>query len=355
MKGKLVLRQILIDLIFWVVFFLPSLVNVLFVKEYQKKLEGYDIYPLLWMAIIFLIYYTISYKLVPKLIRTRKKSQRYTTILVIGLIWIVTSFLSMLIEAKSSKIHSIEQISAADVINSFIGTLWFIFFIGTVSLIRVSYENQIRIKDIENQVIKAQLETLRYKISPHFLFNTLNNLYYLVLQKSDIAAEIVLKISELMRYMLQDEYKSKVMLRDEIDILKKYIELEQLRFFNKFNVELVIGNITETRLIAPMIFIPFVENSFKHNCAIGPYVKIILTESGEWIKFYVENSKSDRIPQSSRYKPNGFGLENVKKRMELIYGTDNFKLSIENFQHKFCVTLDIRLKTNDENLQVHYR
>jgi len=140
------------------------------------------------------------------------------------------------------------------------------FFIYSL-LIRLAinwYENQKLQADFINQKQISELALLRSQVNPHFFFNTLNNIYSLVYQKSDDAPEAVMKLSSIMRYMLYDATTDKVLLEKEIEYLKSFIELEKLRLRNKDFVSLTINGSSEGLTIAPMILIPFVENAFKH-------------------------------------------------------------------------------------------
>jgi LytS/YehU family sensor histidine kinase len=197
----------------------------------------------------------------------------------------------------------------------------------------------------EKNQIQAELEQLRYKINPHFLFNTLNSLYSYTLKKSDLAPQMVLKISELMRYLLKDENREQVSLEQEIEVLKKYVDLEKLRFGDKFDVNFIVNGNLADKKIPPMLLLPLVENSFKHNDSETerPFVNVVIDCNEERFFFYVENSKSsNETPNSSNHFSTGFGLENVKKRLNLIYGEGNYDLEIQSFFDRFVVNLSIK-------------
>ncbi len=199
---------------------------------------------------------------------------------------------------------------------------------------------------LQSQNLQSELKFLKSQINPHFFFNTLNNLYALTLKKSDLAPEIVLRLSEMMRYMLYESNEKMVPLEKEINYVKNYLELEKLRQGEKFKIDFNIkGNLGDQK-IAPLMFIPFLENSFKHgldNQIKSGFVNIDLNLQDEFIELVIENSKPPSIPiKKSDKKSGGIGLENVKRRLKLIYPKKH-KLQIIEKPHSFRVFLNIKL------------
>lgn len=181
-------------------------------------------------------------------------------------------------------------------------------------------------KNLENQKLIAELAFLRSQINPHFLFNSLNNIYSLAYQKSDKAPEAIMKLSEIMRYMLQESNEPKVKLVREIRYLENYIELQKLRFKGQAFVDLNInGDYTEQH-IAPLILISFIENAFKHGIVSEPDspVKINIRINNNELKFDIRNKKS----RLNKDESSGIGLSNVKRRLDLLYPGD-YVLNIE--------------------------
>ncbi len=173
---------------------------------------------------------------------------------------------------------------------------------------------------LEAQNLQSELRFLRSQVNPHFLFNTLNSLYALTLKKSDRAPETVLKLSDMMRYMLYESNARLVPLAKEVDYVKNYLDLEQLRHGADADIRFDIdGEITDQQ-IAPMLFITFVENAFKHGLAKvleGGFVHIVLLIEGEEIRFHIENAKPSVAYDDG--KPGGIGLLNVQRRLDLLY------------------------------------
>jgi len=191
---------------------------------------------------------------------------------------------------------------------------------------------------------QSELALLRSQINPHFLFNTLNNIYSLVYTKSNDAPRAMTKLSDIMRYMLYEATTEKVMLSKEINHLKSYIELLLLRLsgnrFIEFNVE---GN-TENKFIAPMLLFPFVENAYKHCNKKSPVpgIKITLVVQEDLLTYTIVNSVK-RETDISENDEGGIGLKNIKRRLELLY-PDRHQLIISETVTHYSIELRINLK-----------
>lgn len=192
---------------------------------------------------------------------------------------------------------------------------------------------------------EAELNYLKGQIHPHFLFNTLNNLYSLTLNQSAKASEVVLGLSTILRYMLYETNKSAIELNREIEIIRNYIELEKMRYDDSLEVNFHIsGDLTDVR-IAPLLLIPFVENAFKHGVSekIGDaWINIELNLRDEQLKFKVSNSKPDVLPDDITVHKGNIGLTNVHKRLEILY-PDAYSLHTHNEVDVFISVLEIRL------------
>lgn len=201
-------------------------------------------------------------------------------------------------------------------------------------------------RELQTQTMASELKFLRSQINPHFLFNTLNNLYALTLKKSDRAPEIVLKLSEIMRYMLYECNEKKVYLYKEVAYIKNYLDLERLRQGKDIQINFIIEGDVKDQKIAPLMFTPFLENSFKHglnNQIKDGFVNIILTVERERVHLMIKNTKPDSVPsQIHSKKSGGIGLANVRRRLELIYPAHH-QLEITNEPASFKVELSIEL------------
>lgn len=201
-------------------------------------------------------------------------------------------------------------------------------------------------QELKSENLQSELKFLKSQINPHFLFNTLNSLYALTLKKSDLAPEIVLRLSEMMRYMLYECNEKQVPLEKEVNYLINYLELEKLRHGNKFKVNLEINGDVKSQKIAPLMFIPFIENCFKHglnNQISEGYVHIALSALKDEVDVTIENSKGPILPSSSDKKSGGIGLVNVKRRLELLY-PNQYELNISDNPDNYRIELKLNLK-----------
>ncbi|MBC7922167.1 MAG: sensor histidine kinase [Ferruginibacter sp.] len=172
---------------------------------------------------------------------------------------------------------------------------------------------------LKNSQLEAELRWLKMQINPHFLFNALNNLYTLVYLKSDQAAPTLLKLSGMLRYMLHEGEAAKVTIHQEIAYIQDYIDLQQLKMEERPSISFQVDHPAPGPLIEPMLFINFIENSFKHGNLDDPrgWVKLGLRVRPEKVEFWIENSI---LPgQTTKDKRGGIGLENVRQRLALLY------------------------------------
>ncbi len=195
-------------------------------------------------------------------------------------------------------------------------------------------------RELETRTMQTELNFLKSQINPHFLFNTLNSLYALTLRKSDDAPDVVIKLSEMMRYMLYECNEQQVFLSKEINYISNYLDLERLRH-KKTDIQFeVVGEAGDLK-IAPLIFIAFIENAFKHgasNHLTGGFVHIHLHIEQNEVTMYVENAKPETQPALNHRRSGGIGLVNVKRRLDIMYAK-NYSLDIQDNPHSYGVNL----------------
>lgn len=226
----------------------------------------------------------------------------------------------------------------------------FIIVIATSSLIKITmdwFRIQNEKSDLQTKNMQSELQFLKNQINPHFLFNTMNNLYALTLKKSDSAPEVVIKLSDMLRYMLYECNEKEVAIEKELRYINNYIELEKFRLSKTADIQVNIhGDIHNTK-IAPLLIIPFIENGFKHglkNNVLTPFLHINVNCTSEEINIFIENSKPQFYAGLMKPKEiGGIGLVNVRKRLELIY-PNKHELSIHNEPERFQVILKIKQK-----------
>lgn len=222
-------------------------------------------------------------------------------------------------------------------------SLYFVIYIFVTSLLRLA-RGWFQLQEIEKEKTEAELKALKSQINPHFLFNSLNSIYSLARKNSTQVPEKVIQLSDLMRHIIYDSDVEFVLLPKEIEMIRNYIELQNLRTPENEKIELeVIGEI-EVKQVAPLIFLPFVENSFKHGLKSGaenPFVKIKIEVLQNDLIFEIENSKG-KTSEIIDSKYRGIGIENVKKRLDLIYPNQH-SLNISETENIFKVILQIKL------------
>jgi two-component system LytT family sensor kinase len=218
--------------------------------------------------------------------------------------------------------------------------------ISGIKLIQHNYKSILKNEDLKNKILQTQLQLkkqelsmLKMQIHPHFLFNSLNTIYGFALKKRDEAPEMILKLSNLLDYILYQIEKPTVSLENEINHLEDYISLEKLRFHDTLEVNLIKGDDISEMYIAPMLLIPFVENSFKHGAIIDGCLAIMIAvkRNSEMLFFEVENSVLEKTNDST-----GIGLENIKKRLEMLY-PNAYTLEINRTDKLFKVQLAINI------------
>lgn len=220
--------------------------------------------------------------------------------------------------------------------------VFFVFFSTAFKFSVDWFLNEKVRKNLESEKLIAELAFLRSQINPHFLFNSLNNIYSLAYQKSDKAPEAIMKLSEIMRYMLQESNEPRVKLAREIRYLQNYIELQKLRFKGPAYIELSIDGEYSEEMIAPLILISFVENAFKHGTASDPEnpIKINIHIHQNKLHFDIWNKKT----LLNKDESSGIGLSNVKRRLDLLY-TDKYHLEISEDMETYYCKLSLNIQS----------
>ena len=236
-------------------------------------------------------------------------------------------------------------IYVARIIKGMINVYFAVLVFATIKLIKQWYFNQQTNQRLAQENLQAELNFLRAQIHPHFLFNTLNNLYALTLKKSDKAPEVVLKLSDLLNYMLYECNQPKASLSKELELIHNYTELERLRYGDRLHIETKINGDPSSIQVAPMLVLPFVENAFKHGIsesATNTWIKIEINIFDQHLQIIVDNSKETVTTKDEKGYREGIGLKNVRRRLELIY-PEKYELEIEDKITSFYVCLDLEL------------
>lgn len=236
--------------------------------------------------------------------------------------------------ALANGFNFIYQVTAYLTIVSILGSL------SKVALIW--YNDQIKQKDTVKQNISNELAMLRAQINPHFLFNTLNNIKSLVKSIPSKAVYSVDKLTGMMRYMLYESSLGSVPLDNEIAHINNYIDLEKIRYSDPGFIDFKISGDYTNIPVPPLIFMPFIENAFKHGNKLkpSPGIKIIIDVLKQNIHFEITNFKKENY--EAHNKNSGFGLSNIRRRLDLLFG-DKYDLLIENADKTFTVKLNLKI------------
>lgn len=212
----------------------------------------------------------------------------------------------------------------------FFGVLFFAFMLNVNN----------RLKRTQEEKVDAELAYLSAQVHRHFLFNTLNTIYCLTLQKSELASNAIVKLATIMRYVLHEANQERVSLGQEIQYIEDYIELQKLCFGNRITTEFAVSGETEGKTIAPLILIPFIENAFKHGVNTGEdsriSVRIDVPGNNVILKVYNHKVSVGDEEQS------GIGLQNLHNRLHLLYPSKH-QLITEATKNYFSVLLHIWL------------
>jgi LytS/YehU family sensor histidine kinase len=215
-----------------------------------------------------------------------------------------------------------------------------------ISLFKHWLRKQQQWMQAEKEKVTAELQLLKAQVHPHFLFNTLNNIYSFALENSPKTPELILKLSSLLSYMLYDCKADEVLLEKEIAVMKDYIDLEKERYGNKIEISLNIEGDIKDKYISPLLLLPFLENAFKHGTSEQlekPWLSVDIAVNQYTMKCKIVNSKNEHV----MIRENGIGIQNVKKRLEFLY-PDNYELKMNDEEDFFVVSLLLELKQNNK-------
>jgi sensor histidine kinase YesM len=220
--------------------------------------------------------------------------------------------------------------------------------------LRAWYEQQRTTQQLQKDKAEAQLELLKSQVQPHFIFNTLNNIYSYAQQNNQQTSELIYRLSALLSYMLYDSRQTTIALGKELEYIYNYIELEKIRYGKRLDVSLNVFDPVDHFKIAPLLLLPLIENSFKHGVANNirdGWIRMDIGLNDDWLSVKIENSYDDRKGETPEAR-NGIGLENVRKRLEILYqGKYEFKCIKEN--DSFLTILKIKRSVHESTVHDH--
>jgi hypothetical protein len=340
---KIIRTRVLQHLSFWSISFYILLTH--FQTSSQLAPTDY-IYTGLFGGFLFIMVYINLLLLVPKFFQ-KGRYVYYLSILTLCvalMVYLQIVLFDVIVEGLFPGYYLISYID-------FWGTLkYFVIFIGISSLLHFSKswflyrESEAKLVKIQKEKAEAELGVLKNQINPHFLFNSLNSIYSLVLKKSENAPEALIKLSDTMRYIIYESNNERVELSKEVEFVTNYIELQKLRMSAKDKLDFLISENIGSQKIAPLLLIPIIENCFKYGIkgeTESSFVEIKIDTKKSFISLYTKNNIGS-VDDIESIKSSGTGLKNLKKRLELIY-PNNYNLKITQSNDNFIVDLDINL------------
>ena len=303
--------------------------------------DNISLVPIITLCLIFIIiFYFNYYVLIPKFLLL-KKYLLYLSTLVLSIVtaFVLSGIFLNLSDFNPSHIESINPvlIKIEPILRA---NAFLMLIISILASIALTINNHLR--QAEKEKLSAQISSLKSQINPHFLFNTLNNIYATAIDKSPQIADMIDRLSEMMRYTMKETQNDYVPLDEEINYINNFIELQKLRLESKIKFDFTVeGEFTELQ-IAPMLLIPFIENAFKHgvNSEQNSNIRISIKANESELHFWVANNKVNA--QSDTIEKNGLGIENTKHRLKLIYPSKHL-LTIKETENDFIVSLHINL------------
>jgi sensor histidine kinase YesM len=336
--------QIILHILFWG---LTLLFYTYFFSYNSNNLNYILSFSLFLMPITIATTYVSIYYLIPKYLVTKK----YFLFTLYSLYTFITSAYLIIISVFYGLIYlsKFDYNEMAPISRNLFFVMLSVYLVtiivSAIKLLKINFKQTEKTSSLEKKILKTQLKLkeqelnyLKMQIHPHFLFNTLNTMYGFALKKANETPEMILKLSNLLDYLLYKVDKPLVLLTDELNHIEDYIELEKMRFSDTLSLSLEKNNISNTINIAPMLLLPFIENSFKHGTImegkLNIEIKISCYENN--VDFYIKNSYSNNDNSSQ-----GIGLKNIKKRLNLLY-KDKYTLNINKADSFFEVHLILK-------------
>lgn len=345
-------------LLFWLALYVLLLINFMLryidervlSPETLREFLNWQIYNIVSLLMDIGYTYFVVYGLVPKFLQKKLYRQFVYQILAITLV--------------AYLIRGIYHLWFFDLLRDYNSNSWvdfwyyhLIFFSAgphircalflACKMLKNSYEKMEEKLVLVKENANAELQLLKAQIHPHFLFNTLNNIYSFTLNKSPQASGLILKLSDTLKYMINDCEAELVPLEKEIKMIQDYIGLEKVRYGKRLNMEVKIKGDYQNKFIAPLLLIPFVENCFKHGTSKildHPWIRMQIDIVENNLEFQVSNSKPSKVNPANGN--NGIGLNNVKKRLDLLY-PNKYSLTISDDINEFCIDLKLPLQKKE--------
>lgn len=314
------------------------------------SLEGHFPFSFYWVHFLFnlpalvLFAYPVTYFFYPKIIK--KQNSFLWIAMALPLAFVASFFKLYTTYHLFYGLYLPHELALADwvTVSQVIKNLFWVGLPAGLLLIMRFYRDWLTFQkertEMVNHRLEAELQMLKSQLNPHFLFNVLNNLYALAIQKSEDTPRLIARLSDLFEFMLYQSSKNMVPLSDEVELIKTYAELQTMKYGDrlKFNINFEKGD--AHRMVAPLILFPFIENCFKHGCSNDPgqpSIDLDIIIGQDEIVFRVSNSKPSKSNNDEK-KAGGIGIENTRKRLEILY-PDKHELLIRDLPDAYHVEL----------------
>lgn len=337
-----------------ILFWLASIALMLFFFFFNEKRVHFDVITLAKAIIVNIGFalgvYVNLYVLIPRFLK--QKNYIFYIFWVIILLTLSSIIIQFLLISLRHALDFATSFSSFDTnLHSayFFATLIYVAFTSLLKFIKdwLSLQDlNFKLARIEGQKLEAELKTLKGQLNPHFLFNSLNNIYSLALVKSDKVPDLILKLSDLMRHIIYESKENFISLEKEIDFVNNFIALQKIRTANSVQITYEITGDVPIAEIAPLLFEPFIDNAFKHGLPATEqsdfiHIKFDFTTKG-FLQFFIENNYEENSLWDK--KNSGIGINNVKQRLRYLYHSNDYKLSVQKGNNIFRVSLQLKLK-----------
>lgn len=339
-----------------ILFWLVSTGLILFLFYYNEKRVHFD-FVILSKALITnlgfaLAVYINLYVLIPYFLK--QKNYIFYVFWLVILLTLSSLFIQFLLIFPLRNILNVgARFQSFDInlhTSYFTATLIYVAFTSFLKFINdwlALQDLNLKLARIEQQKLEAELKTLKGQLNPHFLFNSLNNIYSLSLVDSDKVPDLILRLADLMRHIIYESRENFIPLEKEIEFVTNFLALQKIRAAENTNIRFEVTGSVPSARIAPLLFEPFIDNAFKHGLPGTDgkdYIHIVFNfETPDWLFFKMENNY-EPATETLHKKNSGIGLENVKQRLNHLYASTDYELKIEHQNRVHTVNLRLKLK-----------
>jgi two-component system, LytTR family, sensor kinase len=328
------------NVIFFTCYFLYEwLANAAYDGQYKQHLIGAMLYtPIIFAATMFTIYVLIK-----RFYLAGKKGKFWAGLIISMLVFgVIRRTMNYYLIYPQTWRDMQSLFFIPKIIFEIVGTYLMVALNVMIYFMQAWYEQQRITQTLQKDKAEAQLELLKSQVQPHFIFNTLNNIYSLSTQNNPNTSNLIYRLSSLLSYTLYDSRKTIIPLEQEVEYISNYIELEKIRYGDRLDIAVNVLNDTKHIGISPFLLLPLIENCFKHgvsNEIDTCWIRVDILSNDGWLIIKVENSKpSNGKCNGTR---NGIGLENVKRRLEILY-PDRYEFKCINEDQTFLAVLKIK-------------